>query len=83
MIERLLYSSFRKMNVFLIIYLTILVSFSIIWQIITIGYYSTSETSPDNMWYVGGLPDFWNLGSWDQVRIYLKLKVSTQDTEQR
>lgn len=62
----------KKMNVFLIIYLSILVSFSVIWEIITIGYYSMSKTSPENMWYVGGLPDFWNLGSWDQFVIILE-----------
>jgi hypothetical protein len=55
------------MNSFLILYLIILVLFAIIWECITLGFYSAPATLPSAMWYVGGAVDFWTQSSGEQV----------------
>lgn len=55
------------MNSFLILYLIVLVLFAIIWECITIGFYSASANLPSAMWYVGGAVDFWTQSAGEQV----------------
>ena len=66
----LLFDSYRRMNIYLVFYLSVLVIYAVVWESLTRWFYSESRKTVENIWYINLLPDsFWMLNAGKKVDI--------------